>query len=62
MFKSNFWYDNTLVDVISATATFYHDDGKYRGNMYDCKGKIIGDYICDDSMLLQRIFPNVFAF
>lgn len=43
-----------------ATATFYPNEGIWRGNVY--KGsQIVGDFVCDDSVELERKFPGIFG-
>lgn len=43
-----------------ATATFYPNEGIWRGNLYK-GGKIVGDFVCDDSVELERKFPGIFG-
>lgn len=52
----DFWYNCGKRDVDRIDVVFYPNDGTYRGNMY-CNGKIIGDYACKDSVLLEKTFP-----
>lgn len=37
-----------------ADATFYPNEGVYRGNIYDKTGKMVGDYSCSDSVTLEK--------
>lgn len=58
MIKIDMWYGNKVEDVDQITVSFYDLDCVYRGNLYK-KGKIIGDYSCDDSVELQKRFPQI---
>ena len=55
------WYKNTFDDVCSADCTFYPNGGYYAGNVYDCSGKIIGDYTSKDSVTIEKLFPGIFG-
>lgn len=59
--KFDFWYDNTFDDVCDADCRFYPNGGYYAGNIYDCSGKIIGDYTGTDSVAIERLFPGIFG-
>ena len=52
------WYgdDNKKTDKIDVI--FYPNDGHYRGNIY-IGWKIVGDYTCNDSLELEKAFPQL---
>ena len=51
------WYGDKFEPMkYSADASFYGNDGEYRGNIFDASGKIIGDYTSDDSTLISKNF------
>lgn len=52
------WFGNTPEEADKITISFYPNDCEYRGNIYK-DGKIIGDYVCSDSLLLEKIFPQL---
>lgn len=52
------WYNNTLDEVDKIDVVFYPNDGEYRGNIYK-NGKMIGDYTCNDSVLLENVFSQL---
>lgn len=51
------WYGDSPEDADKIDIGFYPGDG-YRGNIYK-NGKCIGDYWCNDSLLLERVFPQL---
>ena len=51
------WYGDSPKDADRIDIDFYPGDG-YRGNIYK-NGKFIGDYWCNDSLLLERVFPQL---
>ena len=57
-FNLDFWYGHTKGCVDRIDIAFYPNEGVYRGNMY-CEGKMIGDYCCSGSVLLEKIFPRL---
>lgn len=59
MLNIDFWYGNNLEDVTGATATFYPNEGLYRGNVFQ-GSKIIGDYTTTDSVEIENTFPGIF--
>lgn len=59
MLNIDFWYGNNLEDVTGATATFYPNEGLYRGNVYQ-GSKIIGDYTTTSSVEIENTFPGIF--
>lgn len=58
MIKIDMWHGDDLTVVEKFDATFYPNDGEYRGNLY-MNGKIIGDYICNDSNELEKTFKKL---
>ena len=58
MIKIDMWYGNSHKDADKIDIMFYPNDGKYRGNIYK-DGKMIGDYVCNDSIKLQETFSHL---
>lgn len=56
--KVDMWYGDSIEDVDKIDISFSDLDCVYRGNIY-IKGKCVGDYSCGDSMLLERVFPQL---
>lgn len=58
MIKIDMWYKNnhTEADKIDV---FFYENGEYRGNIYK-NGKMIGDYICNDSAELEKTFSQLY--
>lgn len=58
MINIDMWYgdDRKVADKIDIS--FYRNEGKYRGNIYIGE-KIVGDYICNDSVELEKNFPQL---
>lgn len=52
----DFWYGNKKEDVKKIDCFFSDRDCLYRGNMYDEDGKIIGDFVTDDSSAIEKYF------
>ena len=52
----DFWYGNNKEDVKRIDCFFFDTDCVYRGNMYDEDGKIIGDFLTDDSSSIEKYF------
>ena len=49
------WYGDEFNKYdYDADATFYPNEGVYRGNIYDKTGKRVGDYSCSDSVTLEK--------
>lgn len=62
MLKIDYWYeDGRKNPAVYATATFYPNEGVWRGNVFDATGKMIGDYVSDDSVEIERRFPGIFG-
>lgn len=58
MTQLDLWYNNSPSDVDRISITFNDLDATYRGNLYCC-GKIIGDYVSNDSVELEKRFPQL---
>ncbi len=58
MVNIDMWYGNDYKEADKIDIEFYPSDGQYRGNIYK-DGKIIGDYICDDSVELENTFSQL---
>ncbi len=58
MINIDMWYGNDRKEADRIDITFYPNDGEYRGNIYK-NGKIIGDYVCNDSVELENTFPQL---
>ena len=52
------WYGDVKEEVDKISIMFYPNSGEYRGNIYK-NGKIIGDYICESSIELEKAFPQL---
>lgn len=52
------WYGNKIEEVTKIDISFYDNEICYRGNIYK-NDKIIGDYWCKDSLLLEKLFPHL---
>lgn len=57
--KIDRWYQSERIAY--ADCYFYPNDGVYRGNLYNAEGKIIGDYVCKDSVEIEKHFPGIFG-
>lgn len=58
MINIDMWYGDDHKQADKIDITFYSNEEKYRGNIYK-DGKYIGDYTCDDSVELERTFPQL---
>ena len=58
MINIDMWYRDDHKKADKIDITFYPSDGKYRGNIY-MKEKIVGDYTCNDSLELEKNFPQL---
>lgn len=58
MLNIDMWYNNAVEEADKITVTFYNIDALYRGNIYK-DNKIIGDYSCNDSVELEKAFPQL---
>ena len=52
------WYNNAVEEADKITVTFSDIDAMYRGNIYK-DNKIISDYSCNDSVELEKAFPQL---
>ena len=57
----DFWYKNTKKDVAFVSVFFSDLDSVYRGNVYDSNKKCIGDFWANDSVSLEKAFPEIFV-
>lgn len=58
MLKVDMWYGNEKEDADKIDISFYPSDGEYRGSIWK-GGRVIGDYVCDDSLALEKDFPQL---
>lgn len=59
--RIDMWYgDEFNKDEYGADATFYPNEGVYRGNIYDKSGKAVGDYSCSDSVAIAKELGIIF--
>ena len=58
MLNIDMWYNNAVEEADKITVTFSDIDAMYRGNIYK-DNKIIGDYSCNDSVELEKAFPQL---
>lgn len=52
------WYGDKKEDADKIDISFYPGDGEYRGNIWK-DGHMIGDYVCNDSLALENLFPQL---
>lgn len=57
MINIDMWYGDNKKEADKIDINFY-SDGKYKGNIYK-DNKCIGDYSCDDSLLLEKAFTQL---
>lgn len=58
MINIDMWYGDDHKKADKIDITFCDLDCVYRGNIY-INGKIIGDYTCNDSLELEKAFPQL---
>lgn len=58
MIKIDMWHGDKKEDADKIDIFFYGLDCEYRGNIYKA-GKAIGDYSCNDSVELEKAFPQL---
>lgn len=58
MINIDMWYGNSAAEADKIDITFYPNGAEYRGNIYK-DNKIIGDYSCNDSIELEKAFPQL---
>lgn len=51
--------DDYMQEITSVSCAFYPDSGEYRGNLY-INGVAVGDFVSNDSLELEKIFPTIF--
>lgn len=62
MMKIDYWYkDGRTNQAVYADCYFYPNEGVYRGNVYDAAGNMIGDYVANDSVEIEKRFPSIFG-
>lgn len=59
MINIDMWYGDNYKEADKIDITFYPNSGEYRGNIHK-DGKIIGDYVCDDSVELENNFLQLY--
>ena len=59
--RYDFWYGHNKKDVAFLSVSFSDLDCVYRGVMYDCNKKAIGDFSTSDSTKIEKAFP-LFSF
>lgn len=59
--KIDFWYGNTKKDIVYVDCFFSDIDCIYRGNVYNKNMEPIGDFWSDDSVKVEKYFPNIFG-
>lgn len=58
MINIDMWYGDNHKEADKINISFYPNAGQYRGNIY-IDGKIVGDYTCNDSLELEKSFPQL---
>lgn len=58
MIKIDMWYNDDYKKADKIDITFYPNSCDYRGNIYK-DNKMIGDYICNDSIELKCKFNQL---
>lgn len=58
MIDIDMWYGDDYKKADKINIAFYPNGGQYRGNIYIGK-KIVGDYVCNDSLELKKAFPQL---
>lgn len=58
MINVDVWHGDDHKKEDKIDITFYSNDGVYRGNIYK-DGKIVSDYTCNDSLELEKAFPQL---
>ena len=58
MIKIDMWYGDNHTEADKIDICFYDNECKYRGNIYK-DGKIIGDYVCNNSVELENKFKQL---
>ena len=58
MIEIDMWYGDNHTEADKINVIFYPNDGEYRGNIYKDE-KMIGDYVCNDSIELEKTFSQL---
>lgn len=58
MINIDMWYGDDHRKADKIDITFYPNGGQYRGNIYIGE-KNVGDYVCNDSLELEKAFPQL---
>lgn len=58
MLNIDMWYGDKHTEADKIDVSFSDCDCVYRGNIYK-EEKCIGDYECDDSIELEKAFPQL---
>lgn len=58
MMNIDMWYGDSHKDADGIDICFYPNSGIYRGNIFK-NGKFIGDYETNDSMEIEKAFPQL---
>lgn len=56
--KIDMWYGDKKEEADKIDIFFNDLDCMYSGNIYK-NGRIIGDYFCNDSAVLEKLFPQL---
>ena len=56
--KVDMWYGDKKEGADKIDIFFNDLDCMYHGNIYK-NGRIIGDYFCSDSAILEKLFPQL---
>lgn len=56
--KIDMWYEDKKEEADKIDIFFNDLDCMYSGNIYK-NGQIIGDYFCSNSMILEKLFPQL---
>lgn len=60
MYKVDYWNKLRQKDADRVTVSFYPNDGVYRGNLWK-DGKAFADFVCNDSVELEKKFHGIFG-
>ena len=58
MLNIDMWYGDDHKEADKIYIALSPDDGEYRGDIYK-DGKIVGDYVCNNSVELEKSFPQL---
>ena len=57
--RIDFWYGDGI-EAVAMVDSFYNGCVCV-GNLYNSDGKVIGDYVADDSAKVEKMFPGIFG-